>query len=307
MTDHIEITAAADRPLSLFGRIEAADPEIAERMLMTRRTAVAAGVALATAPLAVAAMARDAFGQSASLPAIVTGILNYALTLEYVEAEFYRRGVAASRAGTLAIPSSDLAIFTTIAGHEAQHVTVLQQALGGLVGQGGQARVSPTFDFSGGSGSGQGPLGDQVFKNYDTFLQLAQAFEDTGVRAYKGQAPALLAPSYKPFLAAALGIHSVEARHASEVRRLRGQRAGNAEQAPNKGWITGNQTDIPFAQGPAGPYAGEDNTVQGGIDLTTVSQASRDSITEGWDEPLTQRQVLAIAGIFLNTTGGPAT
>lgn len=292
MTDHIDTSAERDRPVSLLAQIEAADPEVAERMLMSRRGAITAGVALATAPIAVAALARDAFGQT--LPAVVTGILNYALTLEYLEAEFYRRGTAASNL----IPSSDAAIFNTIASHEAQHVTILQQALGS------QARPRPTFDFSGGSGSGQGPLGNLVFTDYSTFLQLAQAFEDTGVRAYKGQAPALLGAAYKPYLATALGIHSVEARHASEVRRLRGQRLGNAEMAPNKGWITGAATDISFAQA---VYAGDDNTVQGGVDLTTVSTASRDNITEAFDEPLTQKQVLAIAGIFLNTTGGPAT
>jgi rubrerythrin len=55
-------------------------------------------------------------------------------------------------------------------------------------------------------------------------LALAQAFEDTGVRAYKGQAANLM--SKPDLLTAALQIHSVEARHASEVRRLRGQKDG---------------------------------------------------------------------------------
>ncbi len=45
----------------------------------------------------------------------------------------------------------------------------------------------PDFDFSGGAGSGTGPYAD-AFSNYDLFLTVAQAFEDTGVRAYKGQA-----------------------------------------------------------------------------------------------------------------------
>jgi hypothetical protein len=48
---------------------------------------------------------------------------------------------------------------------------------------------------------------------------LAQAFEDTGVRAYKGQAGNVM--SNKTVLQAALQIHSVEARHASQVRRMR--------------------------------------------------------------------------------------
>jgi hypothetical protein len=59
-----------------------------------------------------------------------------------------------------------------------------------------------------------------VFTNYETFKAVAQAFEDTGVRAYKGQAPALL--PYDAVLQAALTIHSVEARHARGGPRLRG-------------------------------------------------------------------------------------
>jgi rubrerythrin len=62
------------------------------------------------------------------------------------------------------------------------------------------------------------------FTDYQQFLALAQAFEDTGVRAYKGQAANLM--SKPDLLTAALQIHSVEARHASEVRRLRGQKDG---------------------------------------------------------------------------------
>ena len=67
-----------------------------------------------------------------------------------------------------------------------------------------------------------------TFGDYPTFQLLAQGFEDFGVRAYKGQAPNLMASD--AVLTAALRIHSVEARHASEIRRLRGQ----------KGWIPGN-------------------------------------------------------------------
>jgi hypothetical protein len=103
---------------------------------------------------------------------------------------------------------------------------------------------------------------------------LSQGFEDTGVRAYKGQAAALMAND--AVLTTALQIHSVEARHASAVRRLRGQ----------KGWITGNQTDI----APLAPvYAGEEV----GQGVTSTASA------EAFDEPLTTDQVLAIANLFI--------
>ncbi|HEY0779994.1 MAG TPA: ferritin-like domain-containing protein, partial [Gemmatirosa sp.] len=268
----------------LLAHLEAEDPEIAERLVSRRMAilqgagtsaAVAAGIGLATAPVALAALARDAFGQSTRLPAVVITVLNFALTLEYLESAFYMKGVASG-----IIPSSDQAIFNTINTHEAQHVVALKSTLGS------SARPSPTFDFTAG---GKFPT---VFSDYSTFTALAQAFEDTGVRAYKGQAPALM--PYKSVLTTALTIHSVEARHAAEVRRLRG---GFTNQGPyHKGWIDGAMTDIP---GTSGTYAGEDNTVHAGIDLAQHSTASVMHIQEAFDEPLTMAQVLAIAGNFI--------
>ena len=108
---------------------------------------------------------------------------------------------------------------------------------------------------------------------------VAQAFEDTGVRAYKGQAGTL--QSNDDILTAALQIHSVEARHASAVRRLRGQ----------KGWIVQDDTDIAAV---AAVYAGEDNVVQAGVTLTASNAA-----TEAFDEPLSKDAVLAIVAPFI--------
>ena len=266
--------------------LESLDPEIGAR-LVTRRTAIlrgasvsavaAAGLRMASIPVAIAALARDAFAQD-SLPSAVVDVLNFALTLEYLESEFYVRGVGT--AGL--IPAADQPIFNTIRDHEVEHVSFLEGVLGA-------AKVSkPTFDFTAGNGSNAGPYAD-VFTNYATFTAVAQAFEDTGVRAYKGQAPAL--KPYDAFLTAALTIHSVEARHAAEVRRLRG---AFAEMAPHKGWITGNITDIP---GTAAVYAGEENTIQGGVDVTAFGSA--DAATEAFDEPLTKAQVLAIVDPFI--------
>jgi hypothetical protein len=271
--------------------LAAHDPEIAER-LVTRRSAivrgaavssvVAAGLRLASAPVAIAALARDAYGQT-RLPAPVINVLNFALTLEYLEAEFYNTGVASG-----VIPAMDLAIFTTIRDHENAHVAFLQQTLGP------SARPKPTFDFTAGNGSGAGPYAG-VFTNYEIFKAVAQAFEDTGVRAYKGQAPALM--PYKDVLTAALTIHSVEARHAAEVRRLRGNFQDT--EPYYEGWITQNLTDVP---GAGAVYAGEENTVQGGVDVVAVAAAdgvSATSVTEAFDEPLTQAQVLAIVDPFI--------
>jgi hypothetical protein len=214
------------------------------------------------------------------LPTAVIGVLNFALTLEYLEAEFYNRGVAA----TNLIPAADRTIFTTIQGHENIHVDYLKTTLGA------SARPKPTFDYSYGNGSGTGPFAD-VFTNYATFKAVAQAFEDTGVRAYKGQAPTLM--PYKDVLQAALTIHSVEARHAAEIRRLRGN-FGDSE--PNQGWITRAITDIP---GTEAVYTGEDNLIQGGVDVSTITTVAPKELTEAFDEPLTMAQVLAIVDSFI--------
>ncbi|MDP9041233.1 MAG: ferritin-like domain-containing protein, partial [Bacteroidota bacterium] len=195
-------------------------------------------------------------------------VLNFALTLEYLEAKFYQMGLSAG-----IVPSSDMTVITQIGKHETSHVATLKAAISSA---GGTPVAEPTFDFTAG-----GSFPD-VFTNYATFLTLANAFEDTGVRAYKGQAPNLLGTD---LLTAALDIHSVEARHASEIRRLRGQ----------KGWITGNMT----TGVPAAIYAGEDNVTQGGVDVTTITTVPAASITEAFDEPLTMAQVLAIAKPFI--------
>ena len=269
----------------------AVDPEVAGRLL-GRRDAMKRGAALsgaaafalraASVPVALAALSRNAFGQR--LPGTVVGVLNFALTLEYLEAEFYVRGVAADGL----IPFADRAIFTTIRDHETAHVDFLRSALGAA------ARPKPTFDFTAGNGSGSGPYAD-VFSNYATFMAVAQAFEDTGVRAYKGQAPVLL--PYDDVLTAALTIHSVEARHASEVRRLRGSYMD--EEPLHQGWITLERTDVPGAEA---VYEGEANTTHAGVDVRTLPSLSGidvTELTEAWDEPLTMAQVLAIVDPFI--------
>jgi hypothetical protein len=293
-----------DQNQPILSALAASDPELVDRIVapVTRRAALKGGAAAtaglgaalrtASAPLALAAMARDAFGQTGGLPAAVVTVFNFALTLEELEYEFYVRAVNSG-----IIPGAELSIFTTIRDHELAHVEFLRRALGA------SAIAKPTFDFTAGNGSGRGPYAD-VFSNYNTLKAVAQAFEDTGVRAYKGQAAALRpfrGPDGNNFaLRAALQVHSVEARHAAQIRRLRG--AFN-EADLYKGWITGNQTDIP---GTAAVYAGEDNTTHAGVNVVNlvgrVAPAiviDRDAITEAWDEPLTTAQVLAIVDPFI--------
>jgi len=271
---------------NIIENIESVDQEIHDR-LNPRRTALkqflnfGTKVSVAAMPFALGSLFNKAYGQAA--PTDVKGILNFALTLEYLEAEFYTKGVAT--AGL--IPSGPgLTALTTIRDHENQHVAFLKTALGA------DAVAKPTFDFTAGG------TFSNVFSNYDTFLAVAQVFEDTGVRAYKGQAGGLI--GNKDVLTAALNIHSVEARHASHLRQMRRARGGAA--ASIKPWITGaNDTGIGAVVN--GSFAGEDNITQGGVNITQLMGAmgniSVNAATEAFDEPLTAQAVLEIVKPFI--------
>jgi rubrerythrin len=251
--------------------IETLNSEVNDKAF-SRREAFSKGINLgikgifAAVPLAMLLKPTKSYAGTTS----AVDVLNFALTLEYLESSFYTMGISSG-----IVPGSDMAIIAQISKHETSHVATLKAAISAA---GGTPVMEPTFDFTAG-----GTFPD-VFTNYTTFLTLANAFEDTGVRAYKGQAPNLLGTD---LLTAALDIHSVEARHASEITRLRGQ----------KGWISGNMT----AGIPAAVYAGEDNVTQGGVDVTTVTSVSAAYIMECFDEPLTMEQVLAIAGPFIKS------
>lgn len=246
---------------TIFGSLdsELMDQVVSRRGAVSRTGKMAGVLAVASMPVAFGLMAKRAFAQGTGLPAGIVAVLNFALTLEYLEDEFYRLGLDSG-----VIPSEDEPIFTTISLHEAAHVALLT---GAITTGGGTPVAKPTFDFT--AGGAFDPFG-----TYTDFQALAQGFEDTGVRAYKGQAGALIAND--EILTTALRIHSVEARHASAVRRLRGR----------KGWITGNETDVPAL---APVYAGE----EAGAGVTTAASA------EAFDEPLTMDQVNAIAGLFI--------
>ncbi len=123
-------------------------------------------------------------------------ILNYALTLEYLQAAFYTE---AERMKALRGRTERAA--QTVGAVERAHVKAFHDLLGG------KAVKRPSFDFQG------------VTEKPQAFLKTAVAFEDLAVAAYKGQATNLKADSA---LAAAVAIHSVEARHAAWMRYLFG-------------------------------------------------------------------------------------
>ena len=255
---------------NILNDLESVDPEVYERLEHVSRRHVFQNLlkkavvgATATAPVVLGSILNKAYGQGN----VVVEVLNFALTLEYLEAEFYNNGLASGL-----LTGEALTTFKQIAKHENAHVALLKSALGSA------AIAKPNFDFTAG-GAFPNPFG-----NYPMFMTLSQAFEDTGVRAYKGQAPRLMPTP--DVLTVALQIHSVEALHAAKVRYLNG----------NKGWIVLNEA---MKGAPAAVYAGEQQTTQGGVDLVALTGYSAARISEAFDEPLTKEAVLAIATPFI--------
>ncbi len=284
---------------NIFNHIESEDPEFYERTA-PRRAALRTfmkGAALTAVPFALGSLLQKAYGQSVSS---VTDILNFALTLEYLEAEFYAKGL--TNASALGLTGASLAAFQTIGAHESAHVDFLKRT---IEAAGGTPVPKPVFDFTGGVGSpggpGQGPL-QTVFTNYDVFLAVSQLFEDTGVRAYKGQVTQLMDDKYNNILQAALQIHSVEARHAAHVRYMRANRNSATNSEVIRPWITQAQSNIMLgdpvpAEAVQMVYDGENRTVQEGLDITQFIPA--DTATQAFDEPLAMDDVLTIVAPFI--------
>jgi len=170
-----------------------ADSEDLSRSEVILKAALAAGAiygAVAVGPFVGRALAMAESGD--------VGILNFALTLEYLESAFYRE--AKSRAGA----SGDLkGLIDTIARDEDEHVGALTETIKKL---GGKPVAEPKFDFP--------------YSGTAGFLKLAQTFEDTGVSAYNGAAPQIKSVEV---LEAAGSIVQVEGRHAAAIRLQNGE------------------------------------------------------------------------------------
>jgi hypothetical protein len=325
----------------LLTDLEKADPEFLDRINPRRRVFKYLGnagqkITAAAVPAVLASFFNRAYGQSTTLTDPVKAVLTLALQLEYLEYHFYNTALGISGL----IPSQEVTPITTIRNDEAGHINALRGVLS-------SAAPAPylvsDFDYSGGSGSGNGPMKDALTPNGPgnangaLFFAAGQAFSDTGQRAYKGGAPTLNTAATKDILEAALNIHSVEARHNSHFRTVRralfanspgtaGAVAVSPYDAAPKSWINLIDNNGPTAPdgskpatkvyGPGSPatvadpkaadtyYPGENNVSQVGKDLTTLNSTyTPAAVSEAFDEPLDPGTVKSIALLFTSTAG----
>jgi hypothetical protein len=155
------------------------------------RGAIATGAVYGAS--AVAPFISSAFAASSDLD-----ILNFALTLEYLETDFYQ-----VKGKSVGLSGEAKALATMFGDEESQHVAALTSA---IKASGGKPVKKPTFVF---------PATNQA-----SFLKLAYVLENTGVGAYNGAGPSL---TNKKLLAAAGSIVQIEARHAASIGLLTGK------------------------------------------------------------------------------------
>jgi hypothetical protein len=260
--------------------------------ISSRRSALMMGGAVALAGIA---LGRSAFAQSAVTD---TDILNFALNLEFLEAQFYTlatTGMTLSQAGlstasgsgaaggTVTVKAGAMVPFTSgdslqlfameVAQEEQNHVKFLQSALGS------SAVAMPNIDLMNSfnalaQAAGLGSTFDP-FASETNFLIGAFIFEDVGVTAYQGAAGLI---SNKTYLDKAVGIHGVEAYHAGSFRTRIFQAGTTAMQisqavAATRAKLDGtNNDDIGVSVGSNGAATIVDNDSNGMTYARTTSQ-----------------------------------
>lgn len=257
-------------PLSLLHKNRA----LSRRNFLAGSGALAAGAALAGCG---SNNGLTSAGSTTTTTAAYTDadILNFALNLEYLEAEFYLRaatgnGLASADTGSspgavtggaqvTGLTAFQQDIINEIAYDEQQHVRFLRSALGS------SAVARPAIDLTNSfnalaSAAGIGSTFNP-FANFDSFIVGAFIFEDVGVTAYSGAAPLISSAGITAgYLNAAAGIQAVEAYHAGYVRTYLTAQAAASSSYPYLGYANkvsslrasvggGNETQLTVPSG----------------------------------------------------------
>jgi len=204
---------------------------------MDRRTFIRGTAATIPATVALQMLGtRFAFAQSSDFADDVD-VLNYALTLEFLEAEFYRQGN-----GKNLLSGKEAQYLETVGADEDAHVAAITDTINKI---GGTPVEAPGVDFA------------DSFDSREKYLTTSHVFENLGVSAYLGAAGFI---KDKAILQAAAGIFGVEARHAAVVGNLLGlEPEGGVYMGANETPLTKDEVLAaaePFLTG-AGSMAGD--------------------------------------------------
>lgn len=191
------------KPVLQFGT----DTDRRSFLKMAGLVGVGATYVVGSGLLGAAPASADTFKELAGKAGGDLDILNYALTLEYLESDFYATGLAAGF-----LKDRDLELITPIGDHEKQHVAAVTDTIKTL---GGTPVAKPKISYPAGT-----------FDSKEKFLSTAAMFEELGVTAYHGQVPLIKSGD---LLAAAASIAGSESRHAAVLQQMTG---GNPFPAP---------------------------------------------------------------------------
>jgi hypothetical protein len=269
------------------------------RDLLSRSSMGVAALALAGVPAGLAMMANTAQAQGTDATAAFTLMLRLSL----LQQAFYAAGQEAAFTKLVGEPETaqpdpfteaESQAVDQILANETDHVSTLSALA---------TAPADTYDFTGGSGSEDGPFS---LTSKEDFFAAAQLLADASVRAYKGQFENLLGNAN---LTTAFQIHSVEARHAAQIRNLRGQSLypPNAssegefgggfteEQLPHAIAVYGPTVSAPDANGNPVESVGEDNKIQ----KSSYAPAGITAFdATAFDEPLSAANVATILDFF---------
>ncbi|WP_276132775.1 ferritin-like domain-containing protein [Polluticoccus soli] len=242
-------------------------------------------VMLASLPLAAGSLFRTAKAQTAGE---LIEALNLVLTWEQFGEAFYTKVL---NEGPVFGSVGARTAFELLLAQKQKHIAYLSAV---IHDGGGVPATAPTFDITGGSGSGTGPFAESLV-NFIKMLELAQTIEDTTIRVQKGTVTKLMVND--TFLAAVLSIHTATGRYAAKVRKMR-KDAGVVGIRP---WVTGSNSDTENSYLQS-YYHGESITVQSGIDMIGLNAQDLkfDAVTQAFDEPMTKERAAEILDSFID-------